>query len=105
MKKIYAVISEHYIPAYNYVSLGNLEFVFSSRRMADKQMRDMKNMIEKGKWYDKSLMNGTHEVSYFNVEEPAVFGVIITMKVNHSSGTYSIYRLIEKELNQGYFDK
>ena len=105
MRKIYAVISEHYIPAYNYMSLGNLDFVFSNRRMAEKQMMDMKNMIISGKWYDKSLMNDTHEVSYFNVEEPDVFGVIISMRVNHSNDTFSIYRLIEKELNQGCFDK
>lgn len=105
MKKIYAVISEHCIPAYDYTLFEKLEFVFSSRRMAEKQMRDINNMIKKGKWYAESPEKVTHEVEYFHVQEPDVFGVIISMRVNHSNDTFSIYRMIEKELNQGYFDK
>ena len=100
MEKVYAIISDHYVT--NFTSFGELDFVFDSREKAEKQMMDMRNMITSGRWYSKS--ETTHGVEYYHVQEPDIFGIIITMKINHSNGAYSIYRLQEKEMNRGRFN-
>ncbi len=105
-KKVYMILSEQYMPNLEYHSpYGLVEYVFSSRNKAIKQMRDICRMINSGEYYVESSNKQTHVADCPIHSSDNFRGIIMTMKVFHSNGTFTIYTLQEKELNQGYFNK
>lgn len=106
-KKVYMILSEQYMPKLkHYIPVGLVEFVFSSRKQAERQMQDMYSMINNDKYYMESSDNQcTHVAEYPKLFDNNSLGIVMAMKVNHSNGTYTIYTLQERELNKGYFKK
>ena len=107
MRKVYLIMSEQYMPKLEHHSpYGIVDFVFTSRKEAERQMYDIRDMVENGDFYMESIDHpNKHEVEFFRHIESNCFGIVMTMKVNHSNGTYTIYTLQEMELNRGYFKK
>lgn len=95
MKKVY-VIMQQWLgadPEFWFQGIGTASFVFTSKANAEKQMDKIHMMIESGEWY----VNKGHCVEYDDVREG-----MRTIKVNHSDGTYSFFRLQKIMLDAGY---
>lgn len=106
-KKVYMIVSEQYMPKLkHYIPVGLVEFVFSSRKQAERQMQDIYSMINNGEYYMESRDNQcTHVAEYPQLIDNNCVGIIMSMKVNHSNGTHTFFTLQERELNKGYFKK
>lgn len=107
MKYVYTIISKQFIPQsevrLQYV--GTVEFAFTSKQKAMAQMIKIKELIESGEWFMESPNKPVeHKVEYCDTHDlnDCLDYLIMSMKVTHSNGTYTIYSLQRCELNAGY---
>ena len=95
MKKIYVIMQQWIVPDPEvwFQGFGHASFVFTSKANAEKQMDEIHRMIESGEWY----VNKGHRVEYDEFRAG-----MRTIKVNHSDGTCSMFRLQEIMMDAGY---
>lgn len=107
MKYIYTIISRQFMPQSEVRSqdVGTIIFAFTSKQKAIAQMIKIKELIDSGEWFMESPNKPVeHKVEYCDTYDlnDCLDYLIMSMKVIHSNGTYTIYSLQRRELNAGY---
>ena len=107
MKYVYTIVSQQFMPQFEVrlQDVGTIVFAFTSKQKAIAQMMKIKELIDSGEWYMKSPNKPVeHKVEYCNTHDlnDCCDYLIMSMKVTHSNGTYTIYSLQRRELNAGY---
>ena len=99
MRNIYLILIEQYMPNIpNHAPVGYVEFSFSSKKRANNQMDKLVELINQGKWW----IEGEHTIEKDYTYDNNMLGFIRFIRVQHSNGMYSIYKLQKVELNHGY---
>ena len=107
MKYVYTIIHQQFMPQFEVrlQSVGTIIFAFTSKEKAIAQMMKIKELIDSGEWYMESPNEHVeHKVEYCNTHDlnDCCDYLIMSMKVTHSNGTYTIYSLQRRKLNAGY---
>ena len=107
MKYVYTIISQQFMPQFEVrlQDVGAIEFAFTSKQKAMAQMIKIKELIESGEWFMESPNKPVeHKVEYCDTHDlnDCCDYLIMSMKVTHSNGTYTIYSLQRRVLNAGY---
>ena len=107
MKYVYTIISQQFMPLFEVrlQDVGAIEFAFTSKQKAMAQMIKIKELIESGEWFMESPNKPVeHKVEYCDTHDlnDCCDYLIMSMKVTHSNGTYTIYSLQRRVLNAGY---
>lgn len=107
MKYVYTIIKQQFMPQFEVrlQDVGAVEFAFTSKQKAMAQMIKIKELIESGEWFMESPNKPVeHKVEYCDTYDlnDCLDYLIMSMKVTHSNGTFTIYSLQRRELNAGY---
>lgn len=107
MKYVYSIIGHQFMPQLEVrlQGVGTIIFAFTSKQKAIAQMIKIKELIESGEWFMESPNKPVeHKVEYCDTYDlnDCLDYLIMSMKVIHSNGTYTIYSLQRRELNAGY---
>lgn len=107
MKYVYAIIRQQFMPQFEVrlQDVGAIAFAFTSKQKAIAQMMKIEELIDSGEWFMESPNKHVeHKVEYCDTHDlnDCCDYLIMSMKVTHSNGTYTIYSLQRRELNAGY---
>lgn len=103
MKNVYVITQTMQSCSLHEFTLGKVKFVFTSKRMANKQMDKIKELIEHGGWWrdlDGNELLGS--VLSDNIYEESYCGILRDIMISTPNGLHEVFRLEEKELNSSF---
>ena len=105
MKKVYIITCTTAASRVCEFTLSVVEWVFTSKRTANKQLDIIKDKIENGGWWSEA--DGTplygKILSDTNMEDNNFMGVLRDVMIESPRGNYEVFRLQERELNSGIY--
>lgn len=105
MKKVYIITCTTAASRVHEFTLSVVEWVFTSKRTANKQLDIIKDKIENGGWWSEA--DGTplygKILSDTNMEDNNFMGVLRDVMIESPRGNHEVFRLQERELNSGIY--
>ena len=105
MKKVYIITCTMAASKLYEFTLSTVEWVFTSKKIANKQLDIIKNKIENGGWWSDSDGNPKYGkvLSDTNMGDKNYMGVLRDVMIESPYGNHEVFRLQEKELNSGIY--
>lgn len=104
MKKVYIITCTTAASRVCEFTLSLVEWVFTSKKMANKQLDIIKDKIENGGWWSdsdgKPLLG---KVLSDTIVEHNYCGVLRDVMLESPNGIHEVFRLQERELNSGIY--
>lgn len=104
MKKVYIITCTTAASKLCEFTLSVVEWAFTSKKMAHKQLDIIKDKIEKGGWWSdsdgKPLLG---KVLSDTIVESKYQGILRDVLIESPSGLHEVFRLTERELNSGIY--
>lgn len=105
MKKVYIITCTTAASRVFEFTLSIVEWVFTSKKVANKQLDIIKDKIENGGWWSdsdgKPLLGKV--LSDTNMQDNNFMGVLRDVVIESPNGIREVYRLQERELNSGIY--
>lgn len=105
MKKVYIITCTTAASRVCEFTLSIVEWVFTSKRVANKQLDIIKDKIENGGWWSdcdgKQLLGKV--LSDTNMQDNNFMGVLRDVMIESPIGNHEVFRLQERELNSGIY--
>lgn len=105
MKKVYIITCTMTASKLYEFTLSTVEWVFTSKKIANKQLDIIKNKIEDGGWWSDSDGNPKYGkvLSDTNMGDKNYMGVLRDVMIESQNGIHEVFRLQERELNSGIY--
>lgn len=105
MKKVYIITCTMAASKLYEFTLSTVEWVFTSKKIANKQLDIIKDKIENGGWWSdgdgKPLFGKVlHDT---NMGDKNYMGVLRDVMIESPNGIHEVFRLQERELNSGIY--
>lgn len=104
MKKVYIITCTTQVSRLCEFTLSEVEWVFTSKRTANKQLDIIKDKIENGGWWSDADGNPKYGkvLSDTNIKDNYM-GVLRDVMIESPNGIHEVFRLQERELNSGIY--
>lgn len=104
MKKVYIITCTTQVSRLCEFTLSVVEWVFTSKRTANKQLDIIKDKIENGGWWSDADGNPKYGkvLSDTNIKDNYM-GVLRDVMIESPNGIHEVFRLQERELNSGIY--
>lgn len=104
MKKVYIITCTTAASRVCEFTLSMVNYAFTSKKMANKQLDIIKDRIENGGWWSDVDGNPKYGrvLSDTNIEDN-LFGVLRDVMIESPNGIHEVFRLQERELNGGMY--
>lgn len=104
MRKVYIITYTMQASKLCEFTLSMVEFAFTSKVKANKQLDIIKDKIENGGWWSDSEGNPKYGkvLSDTNIEDNYM-GVLRDVMIESPNGIHEVFRLQERELNSGIY--
>ena len=105
MRKVYIITCIMQASRVFEFTLSTVEWVFTSKKNANKQLDIIKNKIENGGWWIDSDGNPKYGkvLSDTNMQDNNFMGVLREVTIESPNGIHEVFRLQERELNSGIY--
>lgn len=104
MKKVYVITCTTQASRMCEFTLSVVEWVFTSKKMANKQLDIVKDKIENGGWWsDANNYKLCGKVLSDTNLEDNYLGVLRDVMIESPNGIHEVFRLQERELNSGIY--
>lgn len=103
MRKVYIITCTTAASRVCEFTLSIVEWVFTSKRTANKQLDIIKDKIENGGWWSDADGNALTGKVIRDVAGGYGGGILRDMLIETPNGLREIYRLQERELNSGIY--
>lgn len=105
MRKVYIITCTTQASRLCEFTLSVVEWVFTSKKIANKQLDIIKNKIENGGWWSDSDGNPKYGkvLSDTNMGDKNYMGVLRDVVIESPNGIREVFRLQERELNSGIY--
>lgn len=105
MKKVYVITCTMQASRLCEFTLSVVEWVFTSKRTANKQLDIIKDKIEHGGWWSDADGNPKYGkvLSDTNMQDNNFMGVLRDVVIESPNGNHEVFRLQERELNSGIY--
>lgn len=105
MRKVYIITCTTQASSVCEFTMSILEWVFTNKKVAHKQLDIIKDRIENGGWWsdcDGNKLCGK-VLSDTNMQDNNYMGVLRDVMIESPSGIHEVFRLQERELNSGIY--
>lgn len=105
MRKVYIITCTTQANGLCEFTLSTVEWVFTSKRTANKQLDIIKDKIENGGWWSDSDGNPKYGkvLHDTNMVAKNYMGVLRDVMIESPNGIHEVFRLQERELNSGIY--
>lgn len=104
MKKVYIITCTPQASKLCDFTLSQIEFVFTSKKQAHKQLDIIKEYVENGRWWTNTDGDKLHGkvLSDYTSKKVTSLGFIRDILIETPNGLREVFRLAERELNSGF---
>lgn len=105
MRKVYIITCTTQASRLHEFTLSTVEWVFTSKKVANKLLDIIKDKIENGGWWSDADSNPKcgKVLSDTNMQDKNFMGVLRDVLIESPNGIHEVFRLQERELNSGIY--
>ena len=105
MRKVYIITCTTQASRLCEFTLSVVEWTFTNKKLANKQLDIIKDKIENGGWWSDADGNPKYGkvLSDTNMQDNNYMGVLRDVMIESPNGNQEVFRLQERELNSGIY--